>query len=52
MPADFPEDPSFSQCLTLSITYKGSILLDLFIIYKSGVELLMFKGPRLDTIDM
>ena len=51
MPADITEDPSSGKCLTLSITYKGSKLLDLFIIYKSGVELLIFEVTRLDIID-
>ena len=34
----------------LHLLLLGSILLDLFIIYKSGVELLMFKGPMLDIM--
>ena len=45
---DYPEvNPSSSQCLTRSITYKGSML-DLFISFKSRVDLFMYEGPMLD----
>jgi hypothetical protein len=38
------EDPSSIQCLTLSITCKGSRLLDLFIIYKSRIGICNMRG--------
>jgi hypothetical protein len=50
VPADFPEDPSPSKFLLRIITYKDSLLLDLFISFKFRVEFSMHEGPMMDSI--
>ena len=52
------KEPSCSQCLTSSTTYKGPLLdnnfkqnpLDTFIFCKSRIGICMNQGPRLDII--
>ena len=44
------KDPSSSKFQPSSIIYEGSLLLDLFISFKSRVDLVMYEGPRLFII--
>ena len=44
------QDPSSTKFLPIFITYKGLLLLDMFISFKYRVDLLMYEGPMLDII--
>jgi hypothetical protein len=44
------QDPSSSKFLPIFITYKGHLLLDMFISFKSRVDIFMYEGPMLDII--